>query len=166
MPRFRSRQLQQRQRRERRPDHALFDKPTSRLQAGAQEGVRSAADPQPGRRSVVEQPLAAEAIEGQRLLVPNVPSSRDRLTCNLGMSRRNREVDHDLHTWVVEHGGDVSSGGDVVLGGLQLSSLGKQVADRKDVGVGEAGEVLQVGVADRPAPTTPMPTGPAIKLSQ
>jgi hypothetical protein len=119
MPGLRSRQLQQRQSREGRPNDALLDKPTSRLQAGTQEGVRSTAHPQPGRRGIAEQALAADAIEGQRLLVPDVLPSRDHLACDLSVSSRDSEVDHDLDTWVVEDGGKHPlDGRDVVLIGL------------------------------------------------
>jgi hypothetical protein len=56
---------------------------------------------------------------------------------------RNGQVDHDLYIRVVEHGGDITGGSDVVLSRLLLGGLGDNVADRTDLGIGEPREVLQ-----------------------
>jgi hypothetical protein len=77
-----------------------------------------------------------------------VLSSRDHLTCDLGMSRRDGQVDHNFHAWVVEDSGNVADGRNVVLRRLLLRSLEDDVADGQHLSVGEAGEVLQIGVAD------------------
>src|SRR5215218_9331185 len=65
------------------------------------------------------------------------------------MGRRDGQVDDDFDVRVVEDGGDVSSVRYLVLGRLLPGGLGEEVADGEHFGVGEVGEVLQVGVADR-----------------
>src|SRR5687767_3973361 len=64
------------------------------------------------------------------------------------MNRRDSEVDHDLDARMVEDGGHISPGWNVIFGGLLTSGPGDDIADRKHVGVGKTGEVLQIGVAD------------------
>ncbi len=64
-------------------------------------------------------------------------ASRDRLSRDLRVSRRNGEVDNDLDIWVVENGSHISCGGNVVLGRLFLGGIGDNVADGEHLGVGE-----------------------------
>src|SRR5215212_221793 len=152
MPQLRSRQLQQRQSREGCPDEALLDEPACRLKPRAQESIWRAADESSSFLGFTEQASAADAIEGQRFLVPDVLASADHLTGDIGMSRRDGEVDDDLDIWVVENGSDVSSCGNLVLGRLFLSCRLDDVANRQHVGVGKVGEILQVGIANSAGP--------------
>ena len=64
---------------------------------------------------------------------------RDRLSRDLRVSRRDREVDNDLDIWVVENGSHVSCGGNFVLGRL-FGGTGDNVADGEHLGVGEIAE--------------------------
>ena len=75
-------------------------------------------------------------------------ASRDRLSRDLRVSRRDGEVDNDLDIWVVENGSHVSRSGNFVLGRLFLGGIGDDVADREHLGVGEIAEVFQICVAD------------------
>lgn len=82
---------------------------------------------------------------------------RDHLARDLGMSRRDREVDHDLDIRVVEDDGNIPSGRNVVLRGLLFGSFGEDVANGQHLSVGEAREIFQIGVTDRAGTDYPNP---------
>ena len=85
----------------------------------------------------------------------------DGLAGDLGVRGRDGQVDDDLHARVVQHRRHVAGRGDAVLGRLLVRHLGEQVADGQQLGVGETGQVLDVGGADDAGADDADATGPA-----
>ena len=75
---------------------------------------------------------------------------RDGLAGDLGVDGRDRQVDHDLDLGMGQHVLAGSRLGDAVLLRLGLGPAFVEVAQDHDLDVGEAGEVLEIGVADHP----------------
>ena len=78
VPALRSRALHQGQRGLRRPDRAGVDEPAGGLQAGAQHGVRRAADAHAGGVAAASSSRGRRRIECERLLHPDALARRDR----------------------------------------------------------------------------------------
>jgi hypothetical protein len=79
-----------------------------------------------------------------------VLACRNSLAGDLGVDGGNGEIHDDLDVWMCQ---DVVTGaplGDVVLLGLSLRPVLVEVTQDHYPYVGEAGEVLEIGVADHP----------------
>ena len=130
---------------------------------GAEERVRRAADPQARRRPrSTSSALPARAVERERLLAPDVLAGLERLRGDLGVRRRDGQVDDDLDVAGGERLVDVAG-----RAATPNSSACAAARVRDEVGRRSArrrrGSVVRFSrycVLMTPAPMTPTPTGP------
>jgi hypothetical protein len=116
--------------------------------AGAEEGVRRAAEPQPRRLGLRDERLGGGQVRRDRLLVEDVLAGGEGRRSDLGMRGGHREVDDQLDVVAGERLLECPVGGDAMALGLRPRGLGPQVGDDAHVEVGVAGHVGQVLLAD------------------
>ena len=160
MPRLRAETLKQHQRGERGADHPLLDQPPGVLQAGAEEGVRRAADAYARGIRRLQQSLSAGPVHGQRLLVPDMLARADRLAGDLGVGVRGGQVDHEVDVVVGQqrvHGAEPAY---AELFGLGPAASGIRSATATTVVSGNEVRFSRYVSLIMPAPTMPTPNGP------
>nr|BFF21246.1 hypothetical protein GCM10025730_47670 [Promicromonospora thailandica] len=152
MPRLRAGHVEHRGGRQRLADVAARDRPQRRLHARAQHGVRGARDAQAAVRGVRQERRRGVPVEGERLLAPHVLARGQDAVPDLGVHRRDGEVDDHV---------DVVPGQQLVHRARRRHAVGLrlgggpvevEVGDEPHLDVGEPREVRQVLVRDVAGP--------------
>ena len=134
--------------RQRGADVAALDQPPGGLQPGAEEGVRGAAEPQPGGVGRLQQPQPGFAVQRERLFGPDVLAGVDGGRGHFHVRGRDGQVDDDFDVGVVQCRVHPAPFGDAVFLGPRLGGVLEEVGDDVDLQVREDRQVVQVLLAD------------------
>ena len=118
------------------------------LQACAEEGVRGAAQADPGGVGGLEKAQPGFPVQGEGLLGPDVLAGVDGGGGHLHVGGRDGEVDDDFDVGMVQRCVHAAPLRDAVFLGAGFGGLLEEVGDDEDLQVREDREVVQVLLAD------------------
>ena len=129
-------------------DVATLDDPAGGLQASAQERVRGGAEADTRGVGRFEQAEPGFAVQGERLLGPDVLAGVDCRGGDFDVRGRDGEVDDEFDVGMVQCQLGRAEFGDPVFLGPCLRGFDEEVRDDQDLQVREDREVVQVLLAD------------------